>query len=196
MRRLLTGRFSGITRPLSALCSSPGHSYRAPSKRQCLRKSSSPLLLLHHVYFLSRSLDLHLDVVFSPFWIARPTWNDRARHDRELIEVYPCLNKKHTRPNKDEAPLKPPKATKQHRIITDTRHLTAYSLQSDFCTSAICSAVASTLHSRYVISHPGSSLNPQFTVVEFHMVPENLSFKRFPQFDKSLAIWGTRYGDW
>ncbi|EAT88300.1 hypothetical protein SNOG_04540 [Parastagonospora nodorum SN15] len=27
------------------------------------------------------------------------------------------------------------------------------------------------------------------------MNPENLSFKRFPQFDKSLAVWEPNYGD-
>lgn len=33
----------------------------------------------------------------------------------------------------------------------------------------------------------------QLTVAGLHMCPENLSFKRFPQFDKPLAVWDMRY---
>jgi len=33
-------------------------------------------------------------------------------------------------------------------------------------------------------------------VVEFHMIPVNLSFKRFPQFDKPLAVWDPRFEVW
>lgn len=37
---------------------------------------------------------------------------------------------------------------------------------------------------------------PVFDSVGFHMNPENFSFKRFPQFDKSLAVWEPSHGHW
>ncbi|KAF1942648.1 hypothetical protein EJ02DRAFT_345124, partial [Clathrospora elynae] len=45
----------------------------------------------------------------------------------------------------------------------------------------------------YVILHL-RPLIPQSDIVRFHMFPSDISFKRFPQFDKPLAVWEPRYG--
>lgn len=76
-----------------------------------------------------------------------------------------------------------------------TTHLTAYSHENDTLDCAIRTLIASTAHTPYVILHPRSIGNPQFSISGLHMVPEELQIKRFPQFDKSLAVWEPRYGD-
>jgi hypothetical protein len=151
---------------------------------QCAKYSSSPLLLLDHVYLpVSFAADTHEQIISTRphCWVAPCPQS----HGRELS--HPGPNKKHNFLTKSSRLL----GYQPSRTIVALLQQRQQALDSLSTTLRLRlrSATTSKVHSGYVILHH------QLDIVGFHMSSESLSCKRFPQFDKSLAVWERRYGE-